>query len=194
MLTTLLTTYWPIIFLLLVYAVLAISLIKRPGAGIRMTNISINWPKGEVIALLSMFLSLLTWLWIEYLGLTFYSNLGLFGNMMYFWPLFLLFAVSAGLSLALKKINGLLIALPYLLLLGEGFFWATWIIVYPFREAGVALRAASQLFYALALPIIIIALLREKDDTTKNKIYSGALAIQLALAIGSVYYYTFNYQ
>jgi hypothetical protein len=141
-----------------------------------------------------MLLSLLIWLWIEYLGLTFYSNLGLFGNMMYFRPVFLLFAVSAGFSLALKKVNGLLLALPYLLLLGEGFFWVAWALADTKREAGVAVRAASQLFYALALPIVIIALLRKKDDTTKNKIYSGALAIQLALAIGYVYYYTFNYR
>jgi len=28
----------------------------------------------------------------------------------------------------------------------------------------------------------------------KNKIYAGAFAIQLALAIGSVYYYTFHYR
>jgi len=190
------TTYWPLIFLFF-YVVLvtsAISLTKRPVAGIRTINISMNWPEREIIALLSMVLSLLAWLWIENFGLIFNHRLGLFGNMMHFWPIFLLFAVSAGLSLALKRVKGLLIALPYLLLLGEGFFWFAWILAESKREAGVALRAVSQIYYALALPIAIIALLWEKDATMKNKIYAGAFAIQLALAIGSVYYYKFHYR
>ncbi|MBS3968494.1 MAG: hypothetical protein KGZ94_00125 [Clostridia bacterium] len=186
-------TYLPLLFLLFVYTFIASSLIKRSGVGIKTTDIPARFLKKEFIALLSMLLSLFTWLWIEMLGLMFYNKFGLFGNMMNFWPLFLLLAVSASLSLALKKVIGLLIALPYLLLLGEGFLWTAWSIVYPFRETGTAFRAVIQYTYALVLPINIILLLQKADEAMKNRLYFVALAVQFGLAIGAVYYYTYYY-
>jgi hypothetical protein len=148
--------------------------------------------KMENIAFLSMLLTLLVSLWtIKVFDIRsgFFGFGSFFVAAVQFWPLLLLFVVSAALALAMKKYVGLLIAVPYFVLLGDGFFGLMWYLMSKFKERGVPVEVIV-LFAAVSLPGYLIALLWNKDEARKIKIYQLALIIQVVIALAAVFLLT----
>ncbi len=146
--------------------------------------------KIENVAFLSMLLTVLVSIWtIEVfdIRLGFVGYWSFFAAAAMFWPLLLLFVVSAALALAMKKYIGLLIAVPYFVLLFDGFAGLLFWLAEKFRERGVPVEGIV-LFAAASLPGHLIALLWNKDEARKIKIYQLALIIQVAIALVAVFY------
>lgn len=148
----------------------------------------------EGIALVSILFSLLAFYWL--IGPVAYRppavNAPLF-NPIYFMTLHLLFVVPASLGLALKKITGFLIAIPYLILLGFHLL-GVWLLASDAFSETFAVTCANVTFIvACAVPAVLVALLWTIDEAKKRRIYLAALALQLAVLAGAVYYYTYHY-
>ncbi|MEW6663200.1 MAG: PQQ-binding-like beta-propeller repeat protein [Bacillota bacterium] len=149
--------------------------------------------KKENIALLSMLLSLLVLLWLARILAIEYWGFGVsLAVVVSLWPLYFLFVVSAALALALKKVIGLLIAVPYFALLGDGFAGFMFYSITKFKPPGFPVEFIF-LFAAPILTGFFIVLLWNKDESQKIKIYRVALLIQIAVAAGTVYYYSYHY-
>jgi hypothetical protein len=195
-----------VLFLLLMYVSIAFGLAKK--AGITRENILTKtkaWVATkkrvareyffckEGIALFSMLVSTLAYFWITGSVGFWPPSVGarLF-NPIHFMTLHLLFLIPACLALALKKITGILIALPYLVLLGYGFIGIVF-LGGAFTEAVVARRALVSFAIACAVPAVLVALLWNIGETRKKKIYLVAMVFQLVVLSGAVYYYTYHY-
>ncbi|MBS3978095.1 MAG: hypothetical protein KGZ75_15430 [Syntrophomonadaceae bacterium] len=148
----------------------------------------------EGIALVAVLLSFLTFFWITG-PMGFWPpaiNASLF-NPFHYLTLPLLFIVPASLGLALKNSTGLLIAIPYLILLGLGLFLLLLLAGHAFSEAFAVTRANVTFFIACVVLAVFVTLLWTMDEARKRRIYLAALAFHLAVLAGAVYYYTFHY-
>ena len=185
----------PILFLVLIYALIARSLAKKAG----VSREALSKKAQEYIfskegaALFSTLVSMLAYFWITGpMGFWPPAASARLFNPIHYMTLHLLFLIPACLALAFKKITGLLIALPYLIFLGFGLLGIVFLRG-AFTEAFVARRALASFAIACAVPAILVALLWNINETRKKKIYLAAVALQLVVLSGFVYYYTYHY-
>jgi len=107
----------------------------------------------------------------------------------------LLFLIPTSLAIALKSGISFLLVIPYLILLGFSLIQILLGIVSGAFLYGdiLANYAIFFLVAAVAVPIVLAARLWNIDEAKKKKIYQTALVLQLALAAGLAYYYTYHY-
>jgi len=196
-----------VLFLLLMYVSIAFGLAKK--AGITRENILTKtkaWVatkkraakeyilSKEGMASVSMLFSLMVYFWItDHVGFWPPWVSELLFNPMHHMAFHILFLVPASLALASKKSMGLLIVIPYLILLGFGLFEFMMVSRDGVGKALVAHRALASLIIAWALPAVIVVLLWNISETRKKKIYLVAMVLQMAVSAGAAYYYTFHY-
>ena len=199
--------YGLVLFLFIFYALLALSSAKKSGVAkenmIKNTKIWVAIKKRaakeyilskEGMASVSMLFSLLVYFWItDHVGFWPPWVSELLFNPMHHMAFHILFLVPASLALASKKSIGLLIAIPYLILLGFGLFEFMMVSRDGVGKALVAHRALASLTIAWALPAVIVVLLWNISETRKKKIYLVAMVLQMAVSAGAAYYYTFHY-
>ncbi len=199
--------YWPALFLVLIYALLTRSLAKKAGVSREtLSKKAQAWVSGkkraareyilskEGIALFSMLVSVPAYYWITGpVGFNLPSPSAQLFNLIHFMTPYLLFVIPACLALALKKITGLLLALPYLVFLGFGLLGLMFMGTGRFSSAVAAGRVFGSFAIACAVPAILVALLWNINETRKKKIYLAAVALQLVVLSGAVYYYTYHY-
>ncbi|MBS3951160.1 MAG: hypothetical protein KGZ53_10960 [Peptococcaceae bacterium] len=199
--------YLLVLFLLLMYASIAFGLAKKSGATkedmIKNTKVWVALKKRaareyflskEGMASVSMLFSVLVYFWItDHVGFWPPWVGALLFNPMHHMAFHLIFLVPASLALASKKSIGLLIAIPYLILLGFGLFELIVVSRDGVGNALVAHRILASLTIAWAVPAVIVVLLWNIDETRKKKIYLVAMVLQMAVSAGTVYYYTFHY-
>jgi len=148
----------------------------------------------EGIAFFSMLVSVPAYYWITGpVGFNLPSPSAQPFNMVHFMTPYLLFVIPACLALASKKITGLLIALPYLVFLGFGILGLMFMGTGRFSSAVAAGRIFGSFAIACAVPAILVALLWNMNETRKKKIYLVAMALQLVVLSGAVYYYSYHY-
>lgn len=196
--------YGLVLFLFISYVLLALSSVKKSGVS-KIKNIKI-WValkkraakeyilNKEGMAFVSMLFSLLVYFWITgYVGFwPPWVSVPLF-NPMHHMAFHILFLVPASLALATKKSIGLLIAIPYLILLSFGLFEIIMVSRDGVGESFVAQRVLVSLTLAWAVPAVIVVLLWSANEMKKRKIYLAALVLQMAVSAGTAYYYTFHY-
>ena len=198
--------YGLVLFLFIFYALLALSSAKKSGVAkenmIKNTKIWVALKKRaakeyilskEGMASVSMLFSLLVYYWItDHVGFWPPWVSALLFNPMHHMAFHLIFLVPASLALASKKRIGLLIAIPYLILLGFGLF-EIMMVSRDGVKALVAHRALASLTIAWAVPAVVVVLLWNIAETRKKKIYLVAMVLQMAVSAGTAYYYTFHY-
>ncbi|MBS3937507.1 MAG: hypothetical protein KGZ50_02880 [Peptococcaceae bacterium] len=113
-------------------------------------------------------------------------------NLAYSMVPHILLVVPASLALASRKISGILIALPYVLLLSYHLL-AAFMNMALGADATAVARAWTSFHIGWIVPAVIIALLWKRSETTKRQIYMAAFALQLVVLVGAMYHFTYRY-
>lgn len=191
-----LVSAWAVLFLLVIYALIGLSLAKKSGK----TREDLKRVAKEYLlskegsALVSVLVSLLAYFWItDAMGFRPPAVSARLFNPIHYITLHLLFIVPVSLGLALKKISGLLFAIPYLILLGLGFLNVMFLAGDAFRKTLMVNRANISLIAAGIVPAVLVALLWNINEAKRRRIYLAALAFHLVVLAGAVYYYTYHY-
>ncbi|MBS3898667.1 MAG: hypothetical protein KGZ54_07060 [Dethiobacter sp.] len=196
-----------VLFLVLVYVFIVLSQAKK--SGFTREDLLIKTTAWLVLkkraareyiltkegnALVSVLASLLAYFWITgQVGFRPPSVSARLFNPLHYMTLHLIFLVPASLGLALKKIAGVLIAIPYLILLGLGLLGVMILGGDSFREAVMFDRANITFIIACAVPVALVALLWKISEEKKRRIYLAALVFHLVILAGAVYYYAYHY-
>jgi len=145
---------------------------------------------------MSLLSSLLVCYWmIEWVGfLPHLIQSGLF-HPLHHLVFHLLFLIPTSLAMALKRAISLLLVVPYLVLLG---FSLIQILILGIAGAflyGDILANYAIFFFvaAVAVPTVLAVRLGSPDEAKKKRNFRTALVLQLALAAGLAYYYTYHY-
>ncbi len=116
-----------------------------------------------------------------------YSLAGVYATLAYGMVPYILLMIPASLALASRKISGILIALPYIALLPCHY------VFIGIQSKGFDDREWTVLNIAWIVPTAIIALLWNRGQRTKERLYKVAFALQLVLLAGAIYHFTYRY-
>ena len=107
----------------------------------------------------------------------------------------LLFLIPTSLAIALKSGISFLLVIPYLILLGFSLIQILLGIVSGAFLYGDILANYAIFFFvaAVAVPTVLATRFGNIDETKKKKVYQTLLLLQLTLAAGLAYYYTYHY-
>lgn len=107
----------------------------------------------------------------------------------------LLFLIPTSLAIALKSGISFLLVIPYLILLGFSLIQILLGIVSGAFLYGDILANYAIFFFvaAVALPTVLATRFGNIDEAKKKKVYQTLLLLQLTLAAGLAYYYTYHY-
>jgi len=107
----------------------------------------------------------------------------------------LLFLIPTSLAIALKSGISFLLVIPYLILLGFSLIQILLGIVSGAFLYGDILANYAIFFFvaAVAVPTVLATRFGNIDEAKKKKVYQTLLLLQLTLAAGLAYYYTYHY-